>query len=192
MTKDMPAMDEKGLKAAIEAHDRILGLPALQGDKILIRGIIAAYLAATARNGEAETIAKLRGALIAAGRHAGAGLSDEVSNEFLMLVPEEIRLVIARLRASLRVVPEVEVVKLEWEETDERWWGAQPMHRLCYEIRETDRGVIRIRRPEDGRWSNFDGDFEAAKAMFQADFASRIRSCLATPQPSPDADGDAA
>lgn len=67
--------------------------------------------------GEATTEeAKLRKALIAAGRYAGAGLSDEVSNEFLMLVPEEIRLVIERLRASLsrKTTGEAEPVAWQW------------------------------------------------------------------------------
>ncbi|TPJ86913.1 MULTISPECIES: hypothetical protein [unclassified Mesorhizobium] len=47
-----------------------------------------------------EEIAHLRKALIACGRNVGAGLSDEVSTDFLMLVPEEVRLVVERLRAS--------------------------------------------------------------------------------------------
>lgn len=43
---------------------------------------------------------RLRAALITAGRNVGAGLADEVSTDFLMLVPEEIRLVAERNRAS--------------------------------------------------------------------------------------------
>jgi hypothetical protein len=42
---------------------------------------------------------RLRTALIDTGRNLGAGLSDEVSNDFLMLLPEEARLVKAKADA---------------------------------------------------------------------------------------------
>jgi hypothetical protein len=42
---------------------------------------------------------RLRKALIDTGRNLGAGLSDEVSNDFLMLLPEEARLVKAKADA---------------------------------------------------------------------------------------------
>jgi chromosome segregation ATPase len=47
---------------------------------------------------------RLREALIATGRHLGAGLSEEVSSDFLTLIPEEARLLkaeIDRLREAL-------------------------------------------------------------------------------------------
>jgi hypothetical protein len=53
---------------------------------------------ATAVDGEID---RLRKALIAAGRHVGAGLADDVSTDFLMLVPEEVRLVMERHLAAL-------------------------------------------------------------------------------------------
>jgi hypothetical protein len=43
-----------------------------------------------------ERIARLRGILIKCGRNAGAGLSDAVTDEFLALLPEEIKLRLAR------------------------------------------------------------------------------------------------
>jgi len=48
---------------------------------------------------------ELRKALIACGRNVGAWLADEVSSEFLMLVPEEVRLVVERLKASAPATP---------------------------------------------------------------------------------------
>jgi len=100
----------------------------------------------------------------------------------------EIRLRVKDLITSAaaigRAAPAAEVVKaLDWDETDERWWGAQPFHGFCYEIRVTDRGGTRVRWPESGGWISFDGDLDAAKAAFQADFEARIRSCLASPKP---------
>lgn len=53
-------------------------------------------------------ITKLREALILSGRAVGASLSDEVSNEFLLFVPSEVALVVARLNreiAALRAMP---------------------------------------------------------------------------------------
>jgi hypothetical protein len=44
---------------------------------------------------------KLRAALIEVGRNAGASLADTVSTEFLTGVPEEVKLVIDRLRQEL-------------------------------------------------------------------------------------------
>jgi hypothetical protein len=69
---------------------------------------------------------------------------------------------------------------LEWEETDERWWGAQPFHGFCYEIRVTDRGDTRVRWPENGGWTVFDGNLDAAKAAMQADYEARILSALSS------------
>jgi hypothetical protein len=79
----------------------------------------------------------------------------------------------------------VQTVKpLEWEESDERWWGAMPIHGLRYEVCVTDRGSVRVRWPESGGWEDFDGDLDVAKAAAQANFEARIRSCLLpTPQP---------
>lgn len=71
---------------------------------------------------------------------------------------------------------------LEWEETDERWWVAQPFHGFCYEIRVTDRGNTRVRWPENGGWEGFDGSMEVAQAAAQQDYESRILSALASPQ----------
>lgn len=45
-------------------------------------------------------VGRLRAALIVSGRNAGASLADNVSTDFLMRVPEEVRLVIERLRAQ--------------------------------------------------------------------------------------------
>jgi len=209
---DTPAMDEKGLRAALDVFE----IETKVNSKSLKHGLaeaIAAYLAATARSFKhcdgcdghectdrckypdpgqgdgAETIAKLRGALIAAGRHAGAGLADEVSNEFLMLVPEEIRLVIAGLRSSLKASQEAEVVKaLEWEDRD--YAGQVKVLGLTYTMQNGRDGWFVSVAGE-----YLPGDFETreqAKAAAQADFEARIRPYLATPQPSPEADGDAA
>jgi hypothetical protein len=49
---------------------------------------------------QAAEIERLRGALIQAGRNAGAGLADDVSTDFLMHVPEEVRLVVERLKGD--------------------------------------------------------------------------------------------
>ncbi|TGS97484.1 hypothetical protein EN814_09830 [Mesorhizobium sp. M2D.F.Ca.ET.171.01.1.1] len=76
------------------------------------------------------------------------------------------------------------VVKpLEWEETDERWWGATPIYGLVYEVRTTDRGTTRVRWPENGGWDEFDGNLDEAKAVMQADFDKRVRAVLASPHP---------
>ncbi len=68
-----------------EEHDPYLQVEALE----------AALTAAHAEN------ERLRAALIQSGRAAGAGLSDIVSTEFLMLVPGEVEARIATLRAEL-------------------------------------------------------------------------------------------
>ncbi|RUW04070.1 MAG: hypothetical protein E5X94_00480 [Mesorhizobium sp.] len=74
------------------------------------------------------------------------------------------------------------VVKpLEWDETDERWWGATPIYGLVYEVRLTDRGTTRVRWPENGGWDEFDGDLDSAKAAAQADFDKRVRAVLTLP-----------
>jgi hypothetical protein len=73
---------------------------------------------------------------------------------------------------------ELAVKELEWDEIDERLWGAQPFHGFCYEIRVTDRGGTRVRWPENGGWESFNGTLEDAKAVAQADFEARIRSAL--------------
>ncbi|MBZ9894195.1 hypothetical protein LB545_07540 [Mesorhizobium sp. BR1-1-6] len=78
----------------------------------------------------------------------------------------------------------VKVRELEWEETDERWWGAEPIYGLCYEIRITDRGDIRVRSPENGGWTKFDGSYDAAKSAAQADFEARILSALTIQEPA--------
>ena len=89
------------------------------------------------------------------------------------------------LRASLKAVPEVEVVKLNWK------YSIGPGEWQAYSIL----GAFRV---SDSRWElerhariACDSD-DDAKASAQSYFEARIRSCLATPQPSPDADGDAA
>jgi len=75
-------------------------------------------------------------------------------------------------------MPDIVVKPLEWDETDERWWGATPIYGLCYEVRATDRGNIRIRWPENGGWENFDGSLEEAKAAAHADYEARILSVI--------------
>lgn len=49
--------------------------------------------------------AKFRALLIEAGRNAGAFISDSASDEFLELIPEEVRLKVERLTASPEPVP---------------------------------------------------------------------------------------
>lgn len=73
-----------------------------------IRKLIASLrsLAAKCTELEAER-SRLRCALIATGRHIGAGLADEVSTDFLMLLPEEARLRIARAEAAERALREL-------------------------------------------------------------------------------------
>jgi hypothetical protein len=75
----------------------------------------------------------------------------------------------------------VAVKALDWDETDERWWGAQPFHGFCYEIRVTDRGDTRVRWPENGGWENFAGTLDEAKAFAQADFTARISALVDAP-----------
>ncbi len=48
----------------------------------------------------ADEIGQLRSALIRSGRAVGAFLSDDVSTEFLVMIPQEIELVMARLKKS--------------------------------------------------------------------------------------------
>lgn len=52
------------------------------------------------RDSSRSEVDRLRAALIASGRNTGALLVDNVSTDFLMHVPEEVRLVIERLRAQ--------------------------------------------------------------------------------------------
>lgn len=52
----------------------------------------------------------LRKALIACGRNVGGLLADEVSTDFLLLVPEEVRLVVERLRAAARQLAELQTL----------------------------------------------------------------------------------
>ena len=56
-----------------------------------------------------ELIEQLRAALIACGRHAGAMLADDVSSDFLMLVPEEVRLKLAASQTEALARPVVGV-----------------------------------------------------------------------------------
>lgn len=91
----------------------------------------------------------LRKALIACGRLAGAALSDDVSTDFLLHVPEEVRLKIDRLQSELTQVAEARdyyadlyaqrcgrVAKLEGELTrareDLEWFSEQHRLELAY------------------------------------------------------------
>ncbi|MER8827187.1 hypothetical protein NKH73_13955 [Mesorhizobium sp. M0938] len=53
----------------------------------------------------AEAVDKLRKALIAVGRNVGAFLANDVSTEFLLLVPEEVRLAMERAAHPLPKAP---------------------------------------------------------------------------------------
>lgn len=68
---------------------------------------------------------------------------------------------------------------LKWDETEENWHTAATVFNYGYEVRKTDRGAIRL-RIGNGRFEDFDGSFEQAKAACQADFEARISSALAT------------
>lgn len=65
-------------------------------------------------------ISRLRKALIETGRAVGAGLADDVSTDFLMLIPEEVRLKVAALRASAEPTPTLvdQISEADWAAWD--------------------------------------------------------------------------
>lgn len=73
----------------------------------------------------------------------------------------------------------VSVKALQWELDDENWWCAQPSVMIAggYEVRITDSGKVRARRGS-GDWFDFDGTADEAKAHWQSDFETRVKSCL--------------
>lgn len=75
-------------------YDEVAGGAILRNGEKAIRTAIDRIASTTTAQ---ATIDELRGALIRCGRAAGAVLSDEVSNEFLMLVPAEVEAKIAIL-----------------------------------------------------------------------------------------------
>ncbi|MCX5516174.1 hypothetical protein C3941_19480 [Kaistia algarum] len=96
-------VSEEAQKAFDAAYDRV------QGGYVAVIALIQKMHEPIAKpdiDWEARAIAaeaelsRLRAALIEAGREAGAGLSDSVSTDFLMGVPNEIKLVLSRLRAT--------------------------------------------------------------------------------------------
>jgi len=83
----------------------------------------------------------------------------------------------------------VKVKALEWTEEEDGWWTVLPITGLPYEVRVTDRGTVRVRNPDEGGWSPFDGTADEAKAAAQADYERRILSALepAAPEGQQDA-----
>lgn len=71
-----------------------------------------------------------------------------------------------------------EVKRLDWVQDEASWWSAQPdaMFR-GYEVRITDRGVVRTRRGNED-WFVFAGTADEAKAHWQLDFESRVLGAL--------------
>jgi hypothetical protein len=70
------------------------------------------------------------------------------------------------------------VKQLEWIEYEENWFAAGiPELRFGYEVRETQRGGVRMRMPMEN-FEAFNGTLEEAKAAAQADFERRIRSVI--------------
>lgn len=118
MTDDRtPAIDQADLIVRLRArasHAKS-GLEYTQGDAELDLEAIAA-LESMASALSPSHVEKLRRALIECGRAAGALLSDQVSNEFLLLVPEEVRARLAKLSAP---IPHVEQAReTEVRDTD--------------------------------------------------------------------------
>lgn len=72
----------------------------------------------------------------------------------------------------------ITVKDLVWEAEDNGWWSARAgAFPGGYEVRETDRGGVRV-RSISGSWESFDGTLDEAKASHQADYDRRIRSGL--------------
>ena len=109
---------------------------------------------------------KLRTALIGTGRNLGAFLANEVSSDFLTLLPEEARLLKARLARA------VEVKALEWTKLSTGWIAHTSFH--AYEVVATDHGFMATYANRDFAW----GEEETMKVAAQADFEQRIRSAL--------------
>jgi hypothetical protein len=88
---------------------------------------------------------------------------------------------------SLRTSPppsgeagEVKVKPLVWEREESDWWVAQPPGMIGgggYEVRLTSAGRVRARCGTED-WYYFDGTADQAKAAFQSDYETRIRSAL--------------
>lgn len=223
-----PAMDEKGLRAALDVFE----IETKINSKSIKQGLseaIAAYHAATARDGEQTSLGTgttssllsdvdrvsdspgVREAkestptnqdvqlCIAMAMAADRGCLGGLSRADFDVASPKSKLGVAwhdagiALRA-LKASQEAEVVKaLEWAKHPAHdLWRAQAQHIGWY-------GVAAIVSPAswsfDGLDEQFTRDAESAddaKAAAQSDFEARIRSCLATAQPSPDADGDAA
>lgn len=180
-----PDMDEKALAQATQEAMRVFNgsitpyatweahLSAMMGSAI------AAYLAATARDGDGVNAAIEQLEFNAKHLIAEADLDDALFT--LDVAREVMRNTAAALRASLKAVPEVEVVKLKWHGPDfeDEYWAAWVGGKYTIGAQNGN-----------GRWLGGVGGYfetvEAAQAAAQSDFASRIRSCLA--QPAPDAE----
>lgn len=90
--------------------------------------------------GEAQ---RLRTALIEAGRAAGAHLADNVSNDFLMRIPEEVRLKMESLRTAASPFPrEIEEAlgHLKW--LCDHAYNEGGCHELGYDPLETIRAAL--------------------------------------------------
>lgn len=89
---------------------------------------------------------------------------------------------------------EAEVVKLEWKDLrghsfPDMWCAVTPCGVYDIEERNASDSATYVALGPNYSFIADKDSLEDAKAAAQADFEARIRSCLATPQPSPDAEG---
>lgn len=88
----MKSENVTGLTERLLADVSYMGIPHVKND-LLIE-------AATTLETLTQEVERLRGALIEAGREAGAFLADNVTNDFLMYVPGEVKGVLAKKNAE--------------------------------------------------------------------------------------------
>lgn len=179
----MRKLDEKALKAAWKAVGMSHGFTGIDN----IETAITAYLSATPSEGGdgalREALLLTAGALQAAKR----SIAPEVAftGEWAHLGQWRISAILDKANAALALPAAAgwAVKPLEWvlDDHDSEWW-ATPNDLFGYEVRVGGSGKTRIRSPSTSGWhsgwQDFDGNVEAAKVAFQADFESRIRSAI--------------
>ena len=97
MADDLIERVARAVSQAMLGHDIVpddLNQPYTEGSKL---GTVM-RIAMAATEVQSREIAALREALIETGRHAGAVLSDDVSTEFLLLIPNEVKLKLQALK----------------------------------------------------------------------------------------------
>lgn len=108
-------------------------------------------------NSQKHEIARLRAALINAGRAAGAQMTDDVSTDFLMHVPDEIESRLSKPLSNAQSAPsQLGTVEryLIWSNQHRAWWRANS---AGYTVYVTAAGIYSKEEALDVSWKGRDG-----------------------------------